>query len=95
MSARVDVGPLGHVGAAICFDFDFPAFIAAAARGADLLLQPGADWGPLGLLHSEMGAMRAIENGITVFRCASGSVGQGLLYSLLMKSAQETRVGQM
>ena len=64
----------GRVGGAICYDFDFPDFLRQASRGADLMLQPGWDWGPLGLLHANMDAVRAVENGVTVFRCSSGGV---------------------
>eukprot|EP00667_Euglena_gracilis_P009736 EG_transcript_9896 len=71
----VDLGPrFGHVGAAICYDYDFPQFIRDASVGADLMLQPGWDWGPLGTMHSHMAAVRAMENGFTLFRCSSGGV---------------------
>uniref|UniRef100_A0A7S2RU04 CN hydrolase domain-containing protein n=1 Tax=Mucochytrium quahogii TaxID=96639 RepID=A0A7S2RU04_9STRA len=71
----VDAGPrYGTINAAICFDYDFPDYMRKVARGASLILQPGEDWGPIGVLHARMGAMRALENGVTLFRCSSGGV---------------------
>mmetsp|Transcript_717 Transcript_717/g.1045 ORF Transcript_717/g.1045 Transcript_717/m.1045 type:complete len:562 (+) Transcript_717:218-1903(+) len=64
----------GKWGGAICFDFDFPNYIHAASAGADLMIQPGWDWGPIGILHARMDALRAVENGFTLFRCSAGGV---------------------
>jgi len=68
------------LGAAICFDFDFPTFIQKTTRKhfssseSLIMLQPGWDWGPIGIVHARMVAQRAVENGFTLFRCSSGGV---------------------
>lgn len=61
---------LGLVGAAICFDFDDPLFLAkAGSKGIDLMLQSSYTWGPLGRSHARVSSLRAIEQGFTLFRC--------------------------
>lgn len=62
----------GKLGGAICFDLDFPQFIAQAGRAqVDLLLQPSWTWNAILTRHFEGDAVRAIENGFTLFRCSS------------------------
>ncbi|KAG0337492.1 hypothetical protein BG004_007622 [Podila humilis] len=62
----------GRVGGAICFDLDFPNFMAQAGRKkVDILLQPSWTWGSIGRLEATMQSFRAVENGFTLFRCGS------------------------
>lgn len=62
----------GRLGGAICFDLNYPNFILQAGlKKVDILLQPGWDWGALSSRHFEDNAVRAIENGVTLFRCTS------------------------
>jgi predicted amidohydrolase len=75
--APVVATAVGRVSAAICFDLSFPNLIARAASqgaGAELFIQPGWDWGPIATLHARMSAARAVEQGMTLFRCSSGGV---------------------
>ncbi|CAG8440606.1 10405_t:CDS:2 [Funneliformis caledonium] len=64
---------LGTVGAAICFDFDFPKLIGqASSKNVNLMLDSSETWvSPVGPLHARMNAIRSIENGFTTFRCNS------------------------
>mmetsp|Transcript_2364 Transcript_2364/g.3296 ORF Transcript_2364/g.3296 Transcript_2364/m.3296 type:complete len:537 (+) Transcript_2364:100-1710(+) len=84
---------LGKIGGAICFDFDFPAFIRRASDSATLMLQPGWDWGPIGTLHAKMDATRALENGFTLFRCSSGGVSG--VYSPYFETIYEKVMGTL
>lgn len=59
--------------------------------GADILLQPGWDWISMAKVHSRMVATRALENGVTVIRCASGSVSG--IYSPYGEVVMETTLG--
>ena len=66
---------LGKLGGAICFDLDHPWFIRQAGeRRVDILLQPSWTWGAVGPRHFDNNALRAGENGYTLFRCSSDGV---------------------
>ena len=72
--------PLGRVSAAICHDMDFPTLIRQAGlRDVTLLVNPAADWPDITEMHSNMARVRAIENGFTMVRPASG--GRSLVTS--------------
>ena len=61
--------PHGRIGAAICYDLDFPALIRQAGRkGVDIMLDPSWDWRAIDPLHTEMAVARAVENGFSLFR---------------------------
>lgn len=62
----------GIIGGAICFDLDYPEFLRQAGqKQVNILLQPSWTWGALSSRHFEGNAIRAIENGFTLFRCSS------------------------
>ncbi|KAG0086826.1 hypothetical protein BGZ93_007159 [Podila epicladia] len=62
----------GRLGGAICFDLDFPNFMAQGGQQeVDILLQPSWTWGSIGRLEAVMQSFRAVENGFTLFRCGS------------------------
>ncbi|KAF9911115.1 hypothetical protein EC991_004669 [Linnemannia zychae] len=62
----------GRMGAAICFDLDFQNFIAQAGdQKVDILLQPSWTWGSIGRLEATIQSFRAVEQGLTIFRCGS------------------------
>jgi apolipoprotein N-acyltransferase len=62
----------GRLGGAICFDLDFPSYIWQAGIGkVDILLQPSWTWNAINYRHFNGNALRAIENGFTLFRCSS------------------------
>ncbi|KAF7722657.1 hypothetical protein EC973_002867 [Apophysomyces ossiformis] len=68
----VDTEEFGRVGLAICFDYNFPQFIwQAGQNGVDLMLQASQTWGPMGTYHTQGNALRAVENGFTLFRCVT------------------------
>jgi apolipoprotein N-acyltransferase len=61
--------PYGRIGAAICFDMDFPGFIRQAGQqGVDIMLVPAFDWEPIKPYHTQVGLFRALENGMAVVR---------------------------
>lgn len=65
----------GRIGAAICFENDFPEFVARIGQaGADLWIMPANDWEAIKRSHFDMAAFRAIENGTPVLRAASSGV---------------------
>ncbi|GLC43321.1 hypothetical protein PLESTB_001340700 [Pleodorina starrii] len=67
--------PYGTLGGAICFDMDRPQYVRqAGAAGVALLLQPSWTWGAVGPRHFASDALRAIEDGFTIFRCSSDGV---------------------
>ncbi|KAG1133466.1 hypothetical protein G6F42_001400 [Rhizopus arrhizus] len=68
----VDTEDFGRIGAAICYDYNFPSFIRQASKlGVDVMLQSTWTWGPVGTYHAQTNSIRAVENGFTLFRCAS------------------------
>jgi apolipoprotein N-acyltransferase len=61
--------PYGRIGAAICFDMDFPRFIHRLGRmKADIVLVPAFDTERIRPFHTEAGLLRALENGFSVVR---------------------------
>ncbi len=61
--------PYGRIGAAICFDMDFPSFIhRLGALRADIVLVPAFDSERIRPYHTEVGLMRGLENGFSVVR---------------------------
>lgn len=67
----------GLVGAAICYDFDYPRLLRGASRaGAALMVAPSDDGMQADPLHARMAAFRAVENGFALLRPVIG--GQAL-----------------
>jgi apolipoprotein N-acyltransferase len=61
--------PYGRIGAAICFDMDFPAFIhRLGALHTDIVIVPAFDRPRIRPYHTEVGLFRGIENGFSVVR---------------------------
>ena len=57
------------VGAAICYDYDFPYLARGyGALEADLVIIPSSDWRGIDPVHTEMAAFRAVEQGHSVLR---------------------------
>ncbi|KAK3817218.1 MAG: carbon-nitrogen hydrolase [Benniella sp.] len=62
----------GRLGGAICFDMDFQNFIAQAGeKKVDILLQPSWTWASIGRLEATIQSYRAVEQGLSIFRCGS------------------------
>ncbi len=57
------------VGAAICYDYDFPYLAKGYGKlGADMVILPSSDWRGIDPVHTEMAAFRAVEHGHSVLR---------------------------
>ena len=57
------------VGAAICYDYDFPYLAKGYGKlGADMVMLPSSDWRGIDPLHTEMAAFRAVEQGHSILR---------------------------
>jgi apolipoprotein N-acyltransferase len=64
--------PYGTIGAAVCFDMDFPYFVGKLARmKADIVLVPSFDSERIRPFHTEVGLFRAVEGGYSVVRQVS------------------------
>ncbi len=62
-----------RLGLVICHDMDFPGFLRqASSANLDLLVAPSNDWPLIAKLHADMAKLRAVENGVTLFRPTSG-----------------------
>jgi len=57
------------IGAAICYDYDFPHLAKGYGKlGADMIMVPSSDWRGIDPVHSEMAAFRSVEQGHSVLR---------------------------
>lgn len=66
--------PWGTLSAVICFDLDFPRLLRQAARqDVDILLVPGFDTELTSPYHTQIGLLRGVEYGFSIFRQASKS----------------------
>lgn len=55
--------------AAICYDYDFPTVANYIGKlGAGVVFLPSGDWRGIDPIHSQMSAVRAIENGHSIVR---------------------------
>jgi apolipoprotein N-acyltransferase len=65
----------GRVGAAICFDMDYPGTIRTIANGVDVLVVPSHDNQSVRNIHARMALFQAVSNGVTMFRPVADGVG--------------------
>ena len=71
--------PYGRVAVVICYDLDFPRLIREVGRaGADILVGPSNDWQAIAPLHLEMARFRAVEQGVTLLRPATGGTSAAI-----------------
>ncbi|KAI9141218.1 carbon-nitrogen hydrolase [Paraphysoderma sedebokerense] len=71
----VEVPGVGRVGIGVCLDLDFEGWAKTAGREkAQIVLNPAWNWGATGALHTLHARHRAVEQGFTLFRCASYSL---------------------
>jgi apolipoprotein N-acyltransferase len=71
----------GRLSAAICYDTDFPRFMAqAGAQQADVVLSPAGDWRAIDPRHTEIASFRAIEQGFNLVRQSNGSLSAAYDY---------------
>jgi apolipoprotein N-acyltransferase len=60
---------LGRLGGGLCYDYDFPAFAREHGRAqVDLVALPSSDWRGIDPIHTQMAALRAIEQGVSIVR---------------------------
>lgn len=65
----------GRIGAAICFEMDFPQLIRQISEAeADVLLAPSNDWKAIKQVHAAMAVFRGVENGVTIVRATSTGI---------------------
>lgn len=65
----VDDPELGRMGGALCYDYDFPSLAAEHGDlGIDLVALPSSDWRGIDPIHTQMAAVRAIEQGFSIVR---------------------------
>jgi len=62
--------PFGRLSALICYDADFPQYIAQEGRSLHpgVVLDPSSDWRAIDPTHTEMASFRAIEQGFNLVR---------------------------
>ena len=71
--------PYGRIVGAICFDADFPRYMAqAGAMGADIVLVSANDWRAIDPMHTRIVSFRPIEQGFNLVR--QGSHGLSAAY---------------
>lgn len=65
--------PFGRVSSVICHDLDFPRLLRQAGRAAAVLvIGPSDDWPAITTMHADMALVRAVEQGMTLFRPTAG-----------------------
>jgi apolipoprotein N-acyltransferase len=70
---------LGRLGNAICYDYDYPSLAAAhGALGVDLVALPSSDWRGIDPIHTQMAAVRAIEQGVSIVRSTRFGLSAGI-----------------
>ncbi len=70
---------LGRISAALCYDEDDPALAREQGRaGADLVALPSSDWRGIDPLHTQMAALRAVENGMSIVRSTRSGLSAGI-----------------
>jgi apolipoprotein N-acyltransferase len=63
------------ISGAICYELDFFRYIGQAGRlGATVLLAPSNDWDAIKNMHARSARLRAIENGVSLFRPAAAGI---------------------
>ncbi|HTJ41780.1 MAG TPA: nitrilase-related carbon-nitrogen hydrolase [Kofleriaceae bacterium] len=64
---------------AICYDYDFPTMAAEhGALDVDLVAVPSSDWRGIDPIHTQMAAIRAIEQGFSIVRSTRFGLSAGI-----------------
>lgn len=64
--------PYGNLSPIICYDADHPSLIAQVQdQNTEVLVVPTGDWKAISPYHTEMAAVRCIENGISMIKSSS------------------------
>jgi apolipoprotein N-acyltransferase len=70
---------LATMAGALCYDYDYPAIAAAhGALGVDLVALPSSDWRGIDPIHTQMAALRAIEQGTSIVRSTRFGLSAGI-----------------
>jgi apolipoprotein N-acyltransferase len=69
----------GLLGGALCYDYDVPALAREHGRlGVDLVALPSSDWRGIDPIHTQMAALRAVEEGVSVLRSTRFGLSAGI-----------------
>ena len=75
----VEETPVGRLGAALCYDYDDPRISAEHGRkGTDLVALPSSDWRGIDPIHTQMAALRAVEQGLSIVRSTRSGLSAGI-----------------
>lgn len=67
--------PYGKLSPIICYDADHPQLIAQLQnQSTELLVVPSGDWKAISPYHTQMAAVRCIENGVSMIRATSNGL---------------------
>ncbi len=82
--------PYGRIGAAVCFDLDFPPLIRQGSQqGVDIMLIPAFDTYAARVYHSEVGLLRGVEDGFSVARMVNEGTSMAVDYRGHLLAAQD------
>jgi apolipoprotein N-acyltransferase len=82
--------PYGQIGAAICFDMDFPELIRQAAQQkVDILLVPAFDTYQTRVYHTEVGLARGVEDGFSIMRMVNEGTSMAIDYRGHLLASQD------
>ena len=71
--------PLGRLSAALCYDEDYPDLAREQGRaGVNLVALPSSDWRGIDPIHTQMAALRAVENGFSILRSTRMGLTAGI-----------------
>jgi apolipoprotein N-acyltransferase len=72
-------GAYGKAGGALCYDYDFPSLARRhGALDVDLVALPSSDWRGIDPIHTQMAALRAIEEGVSIVRSTRFGLSAGI-----------------
>lgn len=67
--------PYGKLSPIICYDADFPKMMRQTGKkGSEVIMVPTGDWYSISPYHSKIGAIRCIENGVSMFKSVSNGL---------------------
>ena len=67
--------PYGHLSPIICYDADHPQLIQQISKqSTDMLVVPTGDWKAISPYHTQMAAVRCIENGVSMLKSTSNGL---------------------
>ncbi|MCE9580000.1 MAG: hypothetical protein K8W52_43190 [Deltaproteobacteria bacterium] len=77
-ATAIDLGGTVMSGA-LCYDYDFPAIAAGHGElDVDVVALPSSDWRGIDPIHTQMAAVRAIEQGVSILRSTRFGLSAGI-----------------